>query len=105
MCQANVPPLSYILHLGLFLILHKHHRRPFFQTGTADKLKSQRAGSLAQSTKCLLCKHKDMCLVPRIHIKMPSTVVCAVCACNIRAGETEAGEFLGLAGQPVQPNS
>jgi hypothetical protein len=51
----------------------------------------------AQAVKCLLHKYEDPRLMYRTYIKNLGVVACA---CNLSAGEVEAGRFLGLVGQP-----
>lgn len=50
--------------------------------------------------QCFLHKHKDQASIPRTLIK----VRCSAVASAPRAGEADAGGFLGLAGLPVKPN-
>lgn len=39
-------------------------------------LKTLRDGRMAYMVKCLLLKHEDLSLVPRIHVKMPLCLAC-----------------------------
>lgn len=54
------------------------------------------AREMAQLVKCLLCKHEDLSLIPKIHVQMLGL---AEEVHNPSTGEAEAGASLGLSGQ------
>lgn len=48
---------------------------------------------MAHLEKCLLCKHEDLSLILRNHIKRPGTV-----ACTFNPREAEADRYVGITG-------
>lgn len=52
-------------------------------------------GTPGAQVKSWPCKHRDLSLIPRIHVKKLSAVPWA---CTPITGELETGEYLGLAG-------
>lgn len=58
-------------------------------------------GEMAQWIRCLPCKHGDLYLTPRIHVRKQKPGM-VICNCNPSAGEAVTCGSLGFTSQPNQ---